>query len=119
MDRLDILIAARDLLLSPGFYQPNSTGCGVTALCRVQGWTEDAPGWTRDVPNKMRPAFYVDEVCKRLFGMSITKVSDVMGLDAIVLAFDVAINDYPDHAPKEPHDTTSQTNTDRRSCLAH
>ena len=53
----------------------------------------------------------LDDVCTRLFGddpavkrhygNKAVAVNNKMGHDAIILALDTAIGDYPDHAPKE------------------
>ena len=49
--------------------------------------------------------------CKRLFGVGAVKVNDYMGHDAVILALDTAIGDYPEHAPKEPTAIERQAST--------
>ena len=48
------------------------------------------------------PVRLLDAACVRLFGEHTVRVNDFLGHDAIILALDTAIGDYPAHAIKEP-----------------
>lgn len=99
MTTLEILIAARALIQSDGFYHPGIGGCGISAVHRAVSIAE---GFTQDHPDRKKAVSQLHSACIRLFDKPIPIVSDRMGLDAIILAFDVAIGDYPEHAIKEP-----------------
>jgi len=99
-----ILIDARALLISPGYWHPSPQGCAVVAINTVSRTVKEREHLTsKEWLNLRRECWEpLGEACKRLFDKPTVRVNDQMGFDAILLAFDVTIGDYPAHAPKEP-----------------
>ena len=118
MNTIEVLTKARDLISNKDNWcvdvlQRRSQG-GPTQHC-VMGAINMAANGT--ACHAFRPGYsheavkVLDKVCIRLFGddpdvrgyignKSIV-VNNKLGHDAIILALDTAIGDYPDHAPKE------------------
>ena len=126
MNTIEVLTKARDLISNKDNWcvdvlhrrhQGRLQHCVAGAINQVchgtAVWHYDGNGQNEKalgVLHKVCIRLFGDETIKSLFGeVTVAKhsapaiaVNNKLGHDAIILALDTAIGDYPDHAPKEP-----------------
>ena len=114
MNAIQVLEKARALIVNKGGWcqgilHKKSTCSGVQYRHCVMGAIE----WEsfHGSPERAEAEVILTVACNRLFGTSAIATNDQLGHDAIILALDTAIGDYPEHAPKEPTAIERQAST--------